>query len=525
MNISTDDVRTHFMIGKCLWKMFQYIGDEWDPNRREIRPPVQSIIDAFAKAIRTAPKQKDSRQEPILEPHYKMVSIVHKLVMHGHLEIQAAGDLLQQQPWAIQKGRGVVINNFEEWKSFALDSFRYLRNADKQHWHHRMVARVAAILYDPDNPDYIQGGAAKIEFRESIFTKTMHIQVWKTESERPGRHCVYMSKYVRSMVSILWVLNDKANMEQLAKRVRKKSNEFYKFNDIWAEICTYYHRMIRNTAQVPPNMDEIFKGIPADEFEVFSDRLGLWMADPEMKHPALDALREATELKKLNANQMKSTPIDDLINDCWAQLYTQVAKALPGTDPSSLHQAQMDGTNVAYPPRPTGPMSLNNLVMNMDGAPIPVPFTIAGSEPVRPRKIGVSRREVLRRAEAAVNRAPEAPRALAPHPRHADPSSSLTIGSNGPQNGSSESVSRAEAPLRQRGQKRNGNDGEREDSSAPGSVHDSADDESDLSDVPDIDDVEGAMIFPNLMKRDGAVDSSRSRHGSGEGTSTPAKDA
>lgn len=504
--------------------MFQYIGDEWDPKAREKRPTIEAIINAFLNAIKTAPKQKDPRQEQILEPHYKLVSIVHKLVTHNHMEIQAAADLLQQQPWAIRKGEAIVMNNFGDWKKFVLDSLRYLRNADKSHWHHRMVARTAAVLYDMDHPDQNSAHAARVEFRESIFTKTMHVQVWKTESERPGRHCVYMSKYVRTMVSILWAISDKANMEQLAKRIRKKGTEYYKFSDIWAELCTYYLRMIRNIAQVPPSIDEVFKGVPTEEFEIFSDRLGLWIADPDMRHPALDALREAIELKKLNANQMKATPIDDLINDCWAQLYIQVARGLPGPEPSSLQRAQLDGTTDVHSPRPTGPMSLNNLVMNMDGTQIPVPFTVAGSEPIRPRKIGVGRREVLRRAEAAINRAPEAPRALAPHPRPSEPSS-LVLGSNAPPNGSSSSVPRVEVPVRRLSEKRNGDEAEREESSAPGSLHDSADDESDLSDVPDIDDVEGAMIFPNLMKRDAAADSSRSRGGSGDGASTPAKDA
>lgn len=41
------------------------------------------VIDAFVRAIETCPKKRDSRhpdKDPILEPHYKLVSIVHKLV-------------------------------------------------------------------------------------------------------------------------------------------------------------------------------------------------------------------------------------------------------------------------------------------------------------------------------------------------------------------------------------------------------------------------------------------------------------
>lgn len=489
--------------------MFCKAGDEWDPKEQASRPSVTQILHAFVKAIKTAPKPKDSRQEPILEPHYKLVSIVHKLVMMGALDGQAGADTLQNQPFAVRKGAQVTISDHEDWEPFVLETLRHLRNADKQHWHHRMISRVANILYDDSKPDYVQASAARHEFRESIFTKTMHVQVWKPDAERPGRHCVYMERYVRFMIKLLWMVNDKPNMEALAKRVRKKATDYHRFSQVWTECCTSYLRLIRRAGQIPPNMDEVFKSVPPEEFEIFSDRLTTWIADPNMSHPALDALRETIELKKVNANAMKSTPIDDMINDAWAVLYMQVAKGLPGPDPASMQQSQLDGPS-DHMPRPMGPMSLNNLVMNMDGTQIPVPVTFAGSEP-RARKIGISRREVLRRAEAAVTRVPDPPRPIAPsQPRILEPSPSMILGSNVAP--SQTGTPRGEAQPLPTTEKT------REDSSAPGSLHDSADDESDLSDVPDMDDAESAMIFPNLLKKNEPM-------GSSGGGSTPAKDA
>ncbi|KAF4630688.1 hypothetical protein G7Y89_g7450 [Cudoniella acicularis] len=375
---------THFMLGKCLWKMFVKAADEWDPKVKATKPSMESVVGSFVKAIKTVPKPKDGRQEPILEPHYKLVSIVHKLVMLGAMQPQAGANLLQQQPFAYDKGEPVVIDDQVEWETFVLKSLRYLRNADKQHWHHRMIARVANILFDDEQSDVIQASAARTEFKESIFTKTMHIQVWKPDAERPGRHCVYMERYVRFMNKLLVILNDKFNMEQLVKRVRKKANDFQRFPVVWSDCCTNYLRLIRREAQIPPNMDDVFKNIPHDEFEDLCERLNGWASDPAVLHPVLDALREAQEFKKLNQNQMKPAPIDDLINDAFAVLYTQVAKTLPPTE-QSLARAQLDGESG---PRPMGPMSLNNLVMDMNGTQIPVPVTFAGSEPSRPRKLG-----------------------------------------------------------------------------------------------------------------------------------------
>jgi hypothetical protein len=515
------------MIGKCRWKMYSKVGDDSGRNSSK-KPTMESVLEAFVNAIKTVPKPRDSRQEPILEPHYKLVSIVHKLVVHGAMEPQAGANLLQDQPYAIRKGEHIDINDQEDWEPFALESLRHLRISDKQHWHHRMIARVASILYDDQRPDYVQAMAARHEFRESIFTKTMHIQVWKPDAERPGRHCVYMERYVRLMIKVLWIVKDKASMEGLAKRVRKKANDFHRFTHVWNDCCTTYLRLIRGAAQIPSNMDEVFKSVSHDDFDLLSQRLQIWLEDPNASHPARDALRETIELKKLNQNLMKSTPIDDMINDAWAVLYTQVATQLPNPAPSSLHRGQIDGAvDQGQLPRAMGPMSLNNLVMNMDGTQIPVPVTFAGSsDGARPRKIGVGRREVLRRAEMAVNRVPEAPRPLLPsRPRNSisETPTSLVLRSTEPpvSEERQRSTSEAQPENALASQNEHGNEeekedtrAEREDSSAPGSVHDSADDESDLSDVPDMDDVEQAMIFPGLMNRTAGSSG-------GDGASTP----
>src|SRR5450432_2650800 len=109
------------MLGKCYWKMFRKVDDEWDEKAKAKRPTVDEIIHAFVNAIKTVPKPKDNRQDPILEPHYKLASIVHKLVIMKAMEPQAGADLLQQQPYAVRKGEHVVVSDQEEWEPFILE--------------------------------------------------------------------------------------------------------------------------------------------------------------------------------------------------------------------------------------------------------------------------------------------------------------------------------------------------------------------------------------------------------------------
>lgn len=76
--------RNFYMLGKCLWKMQSCE----DHVRGKGRPPdVQHVLDAFAHAIECLPGRKDSKQDPILEPHYKLVSVVHKLVQRKQLQV------------------------------------------------------------------------------------------------------------------------------------------------------------------------------------------------------------------------------------------------------------------------------------------------------------------------------------------------------------------------------------------------------------------------------------------------------
>jgi tetratricopeptide (TPR) repeat protein len=477
---------SHYYLGKCLWKLYSQVPPEGTEQPMPSRPEMREVIHAFERAIETVPKP--SRAEPILEPHYKLMSIAHKLVCRGDLSYQDAAALLQRQPFAIRKGQSVELSTPGEWGALILESLRHLRNADKSNWHHRMINRVARILCPHPNPSHQEAFNASAELRTSMFTKTMVVQVWKPEFERPGRHCVYTNRYVSFMVKLLVVLDDKASMEALVKRVRKKQADYYKFQDVWSECCLAYARLMRRAFSVPIGEEENLKTMFMDDFTPISDALDNWVADTTNQHPALDCLREAIELKKLNQNCIKPALFEDLIADAWATLVLKVGMTLPRAAP-------------VRPPSPIpevrssqGPMSLNNLVSNMEGvSTTPQP---QAAEPLVRRLKGVSRRETVRRGEAAIARVAEGPRSSVSGGR-----GRATEAANG---GSGKRVTVDIEPIiiPQEEELSEGEDGD----SANGSVHDSADDESDLSDVPDDGDTERqeeSEIQKHIEKEDG----------------------
>lgn len=51
------------------------------------RVEAQDVLDAFHDAISALPRRKDSRADPIFEPHFKLFSVVNRLVSCGDLTV------------------------------------------------------------------------------------------------------------------------------------------------------------------------------------------------------------------------------------------------------------------------------------------------------------------------------------------------------------------------------------------------------------------------------------------------------
>ncbi|KAJ9311709.1 hypothetical protein DTO271D3_7969 [Paecilomyces variotii] len=490
----------YYILSKCLWKMFSCDDAVRGPSKRV---EIDDLIDCLLDAIEALPQRKDSRSEPIFEPHYKLVSIVHKLVRRGVLKPTEGSSTLTTTPWA--RKVSPPAEDLEAWQPYILEVLKNLRNADKSNWHHRIVARTAHILYD-DRKDESAAASAKHELTQQIFTKTMTLQVWKPEYERPGRHFVYTTRYVYFFVSLLDQLNDRANLEQLLRRVRKKQGDFINHTKLWEDICLVYAKLIRRAAGISEGHEEgIFKPLSWDEFVTNTARLDALPQLPTTCMTLLELIRDAVELKKLNNNLMKVTVLEDLVADLYARLYEVNIHHF-------VEQAKEESKEK---------MKVDHVLMTNDGAAdTPTPPTSAppSEAPVpRGRTKGIARRDIQKRAEAIVNRM--VPRATLPKP------AAPTEG-EGPRQSAPIIQTTAPIPIR---------NGAREDEqrgprgSLPGSVHDSADDESELSEIDEerlskLNAEHKDLLFPNLNGRSpdptselSAVDGDEGDDGEGEG--------
>ena len=531
----------HYMLGKCGWKMWstndsamRYAMSIGAPVAPQHGPSWESVIEAFTSAIETLPGKKGRSGEPVLEPHYKLVSVTHKLFQRGAIDYEKGVEILSNTSYA-QNIKAPESEN--DWQRYILAILKSLRAADKSSWHHRVISRVAHTIYDNEKNQSVAQDA-KHELMQQMFTKTMAVQVWKPENERPGRHFVYTTRYTKFFIELLDLTEDKANFEALAKRVRRKQTDFFEHQKLWQDLCTRYLKLLRRIGNIPEGQeDSAFKSVNHDEFNTLALRLEAWCQNSATQHPVLDILRDAIELKRLNNGMMKPLLIDDLIGDTYAMLYTSIGPTLSPlpSEQEQQQQQQQQQQALLVQPRPTpfggsvistGAVPISSLMqVQIDGSAegstgspfsmyhsgqIPsqhttqVPQMVAQPEqPAKPRVKAVGRREISRRAEACVQKTaaasaqstsipirspPPANEALSTATDQAAASPDKTAEPTAEPNASTENLQPSFDQSETATAAPSVNNDEPAPS-APASVHDDADDESELSEL-DEDEVE-----------------------------------
>ncbi|KAL8933710.1 MAG: hypothetical protein Q9216_006240 [Gyalolechia sp. 2 TL-2023] len=461
-----DSWMTWYMLGKCLWKMYNCSDNVLSSHQRIDFEPA---IEAIKTAIEVLPGRRDSKhpeRDPTLEPHYKLASIVQKLVSSKKLSAAAGCETLA----ATSYSRKVPsVQDFDDWEGYILQVLKVLRSADKSNWHHRMVLRSARTIYEESPNDHMATLAAKHELTQQIFTKSMTVQVWKPDNERAGRHFVYTTRYVEFFLQLLFELKDRAGLDALGRQIRKKPGKFFMHGRLWHETCMTHLKLLRTHSLLPEELsDSVFKNISHDLFVLNADRLEAWAHSPATESPIIDVLREAVELKKTNANLMKPTMIEDFIADAYAHLHRTIV-------PELIAKSNEEESR--------GRMRVDHL-MNNENPPVgtPSPGPAGNPEeaaPTRQRIRGVGRRELQKRAEALVNKPATAQLSI-----KAPKTPPLASGPTTPR-------STVQVVIKQ-------DDQIRENSSVPGSVHDSADDESELSETDAGPTGQPKTQFPNL---------------------------
>lgn len=242
--------------------------------------------------------------------------------------------------------------------------------------------------------------------------------------------------------------------------------------------------------------EAVFHNVDVEQFKDMAARIDVWVNKPDNEVQAryCEMLKEVVELKKLNGNFIKlPTNVDDFIADTYAEIWTHATTVEDPTDNtmSSTEHENLSGLREAQTPsheeKPRSYMSFSNM-LNTDGTtdsttpsarptppmPTPAPITTNGEHfshtqtftPPKPRPRIISRPMIVKRATDTFT--------AKPPPKAASPVKQAVSDAN---------TSNVSVVIDAKLEKRPSHDGADDAASPPGSVHDSADDESELSSV------------------------------------------
>lgn len=246
-------------------------------------------------------------KNPILEPHYFLVSSIYKCVKLEALSVPRALDVLSKNNTFFQKDSSFwevthsEENNTSEFNLKIIDLLRIILSHDKMKWHHRPKYRIARILYE-DMKD-LEGAMAEMD--DLMFLKSSNknlVNIWKPDLERPGKHFAYTYQYVMFYLDMLFCSEDYVSIALVAKKLRRFGPGMINVSQATERAMRLFCLCVQSQFQVNekeyadkllPSLNyQLFLKNSADLFQAFNKA----EYDPKV----LEVLAHAYQLKKGN---------------------------------------------------------------------------------------------------------------------------------------------------------------------------------------------------------------------------------
>ena len=247
--------------------------------------------------------------------------------------------------------------------------------------------------------------------------------------------------------------------------------------------------MVQEVLDFGPGFEElVFKTKSPEDFPANAGRLETWIQSPSTVCLHLDTLRDAIEFKRLNNGLLKPSVVEELIGDIYALIYEDHAENLRAQESAEENRVRMRVDKILAGPA-SDPPSVEHGLTTQSDLQVADPMTMYKRKPTT-----ITHREIIRKAEALM---------VKPPPIATPKPAVRTLGHRG-EPGKSPAIAvviPSQSPTKE----------VISIPDTPGSVHDSADDESELSDVEDDGAVEEMKVeetgaphakspmFPNLF--------------------------
>ncbi|CCG80969.1 Histone transcription regulator 3 homolog [Taphrina deformans PYCC 5710] len=403
---------------KCTerWRCLMLLGKVHEKLHRQ----PQASLEAYADALAHAPSQSLGEQGPLLDPHYRLVSSIYKFLVRDKIEPRIAYQYLHHTLYSVNYLKDCQPDNKKSIIRLCEAILKAICNADKKHWHHRPIHRLAVLLQAsaPTKDEFETESpltAAKSRL-ESLFTAKGSggnlLSIWKPEFERPGRHYYYANRYTNYYIDLLLLQEDLEGLRNFMRRLRKAGPNVLHHREVWDKLCSNYFSLSIAKACLPRyDSSEIIDVIDSNDFNEVANRLELVCVEETYQPAALKLIRDFHDVRKLNGSLYDSNKIDDELVNCYLSLYHEIKAEVEaaqtkqtvqeGAADASAHSSSLslttsDNLITIIPEQIPLPDQVSTTTVTND-ANVPPSATKGRGRTKEPRQTKVTRRDILAR--------------------------------------------------------------------------------------------------------------------------------
>lgn len=249
----------------------------------------------------------------ILEPKYKLCSVLYKYVRQKKIELNYAAKCLKEEFQMDVKSEQVTEKDFYD---MIMKYLREIISQDKKKWQHKPRYRLARILVDCKN-DAI--GALE-EMSSMISPKSSGkslVQIWKPDFERPGKHFCYTYQYACFYMEASIKTKNLSNLFYMMPKLKKSTSIMINTVGAWNILCTSVCQLVRERCRISLDFTEKFIMYTifhkfTEKMKIIIDKVNTNGVPLEVK-PYFCLNHDFVELRRLNTGFGPTATIDDTL--------------------------------------------------------------------------------------------------------------------------------------------------------------------------------------------------------------------
>lgn len=305
------------------WSSFFYLAKVMAKLNRK----PEDVIEYLLSSCKLCQAQ-GTTADTLLEPSYKLVTLLYKYVKANKLTVESAVSYLKREPIVNMTIENEVLDKLLFYR-VVISALQKLITLDKKAWYHKPCYRMAVIEYD-EFDDYKKAREVMNKFFSLKASNKTFLQMWKPENERPGKHFVYMFQYTQFFIKMLRRELDLSSLIQILPKLRKANSTMVLLYFAWENLASSICKLIRVIAQVEDNLVEVF---------LLKHSHSTFMAEAkfvvekvkergmtEYQKPLFCYLQVVNEMRKLNNGFGPTSLIDDTICAIFVKIFNGIDK-------------------------------------------------------------------------------------------------------------------------------------------------------------------------------------------------------